>query len=174
MTINEAAQLAGWPTTKSTDGDKGIRSPEGAAKEFARRGAGADLPTVVTQLAGWHTPDTTPDAPNAKSNCASPAGLGNQAKSVTAGWATPTLRDHKDGNCRDADVPVNALLGRQAVKLVEGADWIRSGQTQSSSTASTESDAASLLNPFFSSWLMGYPKDWVLAGIAALHKPKRK
>jgi hypothetical protein len=47
--------LAGWPTTRKTDGDKGVRSSEGAIKEFERKGTGADLPTVAT-TAGWPTP----------------------------------------------------------------------------------------------------------------------
>ncbi len=51
------AQLTGWPTCRSTDGDKGVRSSEGAIAEFARKGTGADLPTVAT-LAG-SGPDST-------------------------------------------------------------------------------------------------------------------
>jgi len=31
-------------------------------------------------------------------------------------WATPTSRDHKDGACADANVPTNALLGRQVLR----------------------------------------------------------
>ncbi len=49
-----AARLAGWPTTRSTDADKGIRTSEGAIAEFERKGTGADLPTVAN-LAGWAT-----------------------------------------------------------------------------------------------------------------------
>jgi hypothetical protein len=48
-------QLAGWPTCKGTDGDNGSRTAEGAAKEYERKGDGADLPTVAT-LAGWASP----------------------------------------------------------------------------------------------------------------------
>lgn len=55
LDLSDEVQLAGWPTTRSTDGDNGLRSPEGAEKEFARTGGGADLPTMA-HLAGWGTP----------------------------------------------------------------------------------------------------------------------
>lgn len=50
--LREVMTLASWPTPKDSDSDKGIRTAEGAAKEFARKGTGADLPT----LASWATP----------------------------------------------------------------------------------------------------------------------
>lgn len=55
-TLSEQALLSGWPTCKSTDGDNGLRSPEGAEAEFRCKGTGADLPTVAN-LAGWPTPE---------------------------------------------------------------------------------------------------------------------
>ncbi len=36
-----------FPTPRSSDGEKGIRTPEGAAKERERRKNGVDLPTSV-------------------------------------------------------------------------------------------------------------------------------
>lgn len=53
----QAAALAGWATPKNTDGDNGLRSPEGAAAEFQRKGTGADLPTFATLA---HGPTATP------------------------------------------------------------------------------------------------------------------
>jgi len=44
VTLNE---LASWPTPRSADGDKGVRTPRGHAKERARRGNGCDLPTEL-------------------------------------------------------------------------------------------------------------------------------
>jgi len=43
-----------WPTAKSSDGVKGIRSEDGALKEFERKGTGSDLPTLAG-LAAWPT-----------------------------------------------------------------------------------------------------------------------
>lgn len=49
------ALVSGWPTTKSTDADKGVRSHRGAMKELGRKGPGSDLPTIAA-AAGWATP----------------------------------------------------------------------------------------------------------------------
>lgn len=38
------------PTLRASDGDKGLRSRAGAANEFARKGNGADLATILTLL----------------------------------------------------------------------------------------------------------------------------
>ena len=45
LSLDQAVQL--FPTPRACDGDKGIRTPEGAAKERERRKKGQDLPTVV-------------------------------------------------------------------------------------------------------------------------------
>jgi hypothetical protein len=52
--ISDSA-YSGWPTTKGSDSHNGLRSIEGAMKEFARKGMGADLPTIAA-LAGWISP----------------------------------------------------------------------------------------------------------------------
>jgi hypothetical protein len=49
--------LAGWPTPGAKDGDKSVRSPEGAAKEAERKGWMNDLCTAAI-AAGWPTPQT--------------------------------------------------------------------------------------------------------------------
>ncbi len=56
-TLSDVAKLAASPraTPKNTDGDNGLRTPEGAAKEYERKGQGADLPTLAV-LAAWQTP----------------------------------------------------------------------------------------------------------------------
>lgn len=58
--LREVVHLASWPTTRATDGDKGVRTPSGAAKERERRKNGADLSSVAA-LASWATP-TSNDA----------------------------------------------------------------------------------------------------------------
>lgn len=55
-------------------------------------------------------------------------------------WPTPTTRDHKDGDCRDADVETNALLGRATVRE-PGAP-------------------VGALNPAWVESLMGFPAGW--------------
>jgi hypothetical protein len=103
-----------------------------------------------------------------------------------AGWATPTPRDAKDGDCTDADVPTNCLLGRQAVRLPAGG-WMtpKSAEHQTTTkrgsptlygqaigTTATSSPAPTgrrgVLDPEFSRWLMGYPAAWGLSGATAM------
>lgn len=48
--------FTGWPTTRATDGSKGVRTCEGAYREANRRTSGHDLCTVA-MLSGWPTPD---------------------------------------------------------------------------------------------------------------------
>lgn len=43
-----------WPTTRSSDADKGVRSEGGALRERERRKNGADLPSVA--MGAWPTP----------------------------------------------------------------------------------------------------------------------
>jgi DNA (cytosine-5)-methyltransferase 1 len=76
---------------------------------------------------------------------------GNHAKPFlnlegqAAMWATPTSRDWKDGACMDADVPTNALLGRQVLRT----------PTPGASGSST-----AVLNPQFVEALMGFHIGW--------------
>lgn len=62
-------------------------------------------------------------------------------------WATPTSRDHKDGACNLDNVPVNALMGRQALLAI-------SGPTPNGLPAQTEKPGQ--LDPDHSRWVMGY------------------
>lgn len=73
------------------------------------------------------------------------------------GWATPTSRDHKDGDCNLEVNPISARLGRQVLI---------------SSHAPTGNRGA--LNPAFSAWLMGYPTEWTVAGWKALTRLRKR
>ena len=178
----DAAQLAPWPTPMAQNPEAGncdfTRSVEAAMGLRASKNA---------PLASWPTPTTTEHQPeygrgNLKLNgaallagCSTPRAtdgskggpnqtgdtLTQHAMLLASPWATPTVRDHKDGACQNANVPVNALLGRQAVLAT-------SGPTPGSSTAETGKPAAYRLSPLFSLWLMGFPVAWASCGERAM------
>lgn len=78
-------------------------------------------------------------------------------------WPTATSRDWKD--CAEVpNVPLNALLGRMVWQV------FLPGQTGAESTAATGKLDGYRLNPYFSGWLMGFPKAWTEAGLRASRK----
>ena len=83
--------------------------------------------------------------PSGRSVCLLRASAHRTADNGYGSWATPTTRDHKDGNATSCQhVPINCLLGRQ-IHL---------------SGSSAETASSDQLNPAFSLWLMGYPTAW--------------
>jgi hypothetical protein len=135
--------LTGWPTLKTTEHQD-------------KYGAGNLTLGGAAQLVGW----TTPQAHDAKGRSKTQKAIHGtkhgyaclaRDADLVAGWATPTTRDHKDGDCDLTVTPDRGLLGRQVLL---------------SSPASMGSRGA--LNPRFSLWLQGYPEEWACSGEAAM------
>jgi DNA (cytosine-5)-methyltransferase 1 len=70
-------------------------------------------------------------------------------------WGTPTSRDWKDGACGNANVPVNGLLSRQAVRWKIHKSSRRARVTTGPQSPNTSGPR---LNPVFVNWLMGWPR----------------
>jgi hypothetical protein len=160
FTLQTAANLTGWPTPNLNE-----RGPEHRESKDKRGSGGIDLQSTA-QLAGWPTPQVCegPNMSTMRENGRRAARITPQtvAALIPNGWATPTSRDHKDTGCLD-NVPVNALLGRQAA--------LASGPHQSSSPVETEKPG--VLNPAFSLWLMGYPAEWASCGAQAMQSSRK-
>ena len=175
LTINEAAQLAGWPTPRANDGT-GSKTPPNRQGGPALKGQ--------AELAGWPTPDAsdrrsqnsqqwgvsnvaklagwpTPSAEKITKNSRDPQKLKEGGVQTAladaawiAGWATPASRDFKSEQAteefnqqRDAQARGKPLSYQATL-----------GPIPSGSPAQKEKRGA--LNPELSLWLMGYPTEW--------------
>lgn len=96
-----------FPTARATDGSKGSRTAQGAAKELAR-GKSKDLGTIVAM---WPTPHGF--SPTGKSNGPSGNELGRAVNQSL--FPTPTVQDAKNNGTKSQMIrntkPLNAVVG---------------------------------------------------------------
>lgn len=129
-------------------------------KESKKNGNGAGMPlSVASQL--WATPRASPNENRGtKQKPSAVAGkhgrdLPGDAADWAQLWATPTSRDWKDGACKDANVPTNMLLGRQAAWWDGPSNGLPS-QEMTKAGRCTSKDTP-VLSPRFVEALMNFP-----------------
>ena len=139
------AQIAGWPTARAADGEKNVRTAEGALSEIERKGTPQDLAQGAA-IAGWPTPD---------------ASNGNGGKGPRKGVSMSGRMP--DGSKVTMDLSASVKL---AMDHTGPARFTASGETLIGSCAGMESGGQ--LNPDLSRWLMGYPAEWGSCGATAM------
>ena len=192
-------RLAGWATPRSRDADKNVRTPEGAAKEIARKGAQNDLGlTTGLVAAGWPTPCESDKKGASDPNCqAFQRGDINRLADLVAGWPTPNTPNGgrsstpetmsstgmtPDGRKHTVTLEhVVTFAGWPTPNAMEGGQTSRSGERKdellisglppSGLSVSTEKRGA--LNPRFSLWLQGYPTGWASCGEAVIRSSRK-
>jgi len=150
--------------------------------------------TSGTGFGGWPTPKAGEDK---SSNVNLRGNLTLKGAARLAGWGTPTQRDHKDGDCLEANVEVNALLGRQCQlagwktpmvctpnslrgtgqdpekrkaqgHTVNLQDQVHLVSGATSISSGAGTEKRGALNPAHSRWLMGFPPAWDACGVTAM------
>ena len=176
-----ATETSGWPTPRSADGEKNVRTLAGALAEIARKGSPQDL-CMAALLSGWPTPTST-DALRKPAQDFSTSNITLNHAAVLAGWSTPkafvastaTVEGWEGRVARSKEKHGRGMgkpLELQA-SMVVPARLTATGQLLTGSAAGMESGGQ--LNPAHSRWLMGLPPEWDdCAPTATRSTPKRR
>jgi hypothetical protein len=182
----KTVDLCSWPTPAANqfEADADVTETRRAKYREKYGNNGFGLTTAqAAQLASWPTPDAEQGRPASQELIDRRKAEGKKTQvrlSAAASWAMPTSRDHKDGASTLENTPVNALLGRQVLRISWATPRVTSngghgspkraedgrarledqvhGPTSSGSPAQTEKRGQ--LNEDFSRWLQGYPAVW--------------
>lgn len=158
-----------WPTTTTKDaaasGAAGYSTDSGRHPGTTLTDAAVRRPLWATPATNLHNYDEAPASFMARRLRLKEKGTNGNGAGVPLGveaqlWATTTARDWRDGACAGADVPTNALLGRQVLRT----PW----------DGGSTSLGGRVLSPRFAETLMGWPTDWTASGSrATVSSPRR-
>jgi hypothetical protein len=148
------AIASAWSTPRASDGEKG-----GPNMKF---GAGG-TPLPAQAASAWRTPNAYTDPEKAAKRQETGHQL-NLSEQVLMAWATPRVGETCDRTSRSGYFEGLSNQARAA-----------SGPTPSGSPERTEKRGAfrGVLNAVFVGWLMNFPPEWILAGLAVKAKRSR-
>lgn len=134
-----------WPTPRGMDGEKNVRTAQGAAREMDRKNGAQDLNQAAT-LAPWPTPAVTEYGNTLESYQAMKANMTSgkrtaitalkQAALLTA-WPTPAARDYRHANAKPFSERGGRTKGEQLNNAaVHLAGWTTPSTTDANSAGS--------------------------------------
>ena len=110
--LTHEVNAATWPTSRTADGEKNVRTPEGSAREIARKGGPQDL-AQATSISTWPTPISLAKGTDDYNGAGNSAGLVAIRKHAMASeWPTPTVAWAEGGQTsRSGDRKGEMLIG---------------------------------------------------------------
>lgn len=153
-----------WPTPRSSDGEKNVRTLEGALSEIRRKGGPQDVAQAAA-ITGWPTP-TTRDHKDGKecANVPTNSLLGREV--WRAAWGTPTVQNSRHGSYSASEEKRNPNNLHNQCYLAQPIRMTADGQKLTGSDAGMGSSGQ--LNPAHSRWLMGFPPEWDDCAVTAM------
>lgn len=142
-----------WPTLRTADGEKNVRSAAGTMREISRKGSPQDLMQAV-HVSLWPTPTSLAKAKDGNNEAGNSAGLVAIRNHALAMWPTPMAHEARLGYQRR----MGDAKGSQKSLTTEATDALGLGENVTGLRGPTEKPGA--LNPAFVCWLMGFPPEW--------------